>query len=154
MPMNRPSKLGKLSKCKIKVGKQTIEAPFNPSSFRKSVGVEYAETAGATANYPIMQYSGGTTPEIPVEFYLNARTEGHDLRGFINLLQDTLPWERTKPPFNTPPQPIIFAYGWFVKKCRLTNLDIEYTMFDKNLEPIEAKVSMTLKVLTDMGGKI
>lgn len=146
--------MSKLSKCKLKIGKYLIEAPFNPTSFRKSVSVEYAETAGATSNYPIMQYSGGVTPVIEVEFYLNARSEGHDLKGVIAVLQDALPWERSKLPVNAPPHPIIFAYGWFVKKCRLVNLDIDYTMFDKNLEPIEARVKMSLKIMTDMGGKI
>lgn len=137
----------KLAKAKLKVGNTVYTVPFNPSSFTNTIAVDYAETMGAGANYPLLQFAGGRTPEIQVQFYLNARTEGHDIQKFINTLKETIPYENNKSPFNTPPKEVIFAYGWFVKKCKVVQIDYNFTMFDRNLKPIEAVVNVTLKVI-------
>ncbi|MBO8161158.1 MAG: hypothetical protein H0Z24_05930 [Thermosipho sp. (in: Bacteria)] len=136
----------KISKAKLIINGKIMSFPFNPEKFRKAVGIEYSEIKSAGTNYPINQFSGGKTAEITFDIYLNAR-EGHDVKGFIAFLNDGLPYERYTPPFNVPPPDVIFAYGWFVKRCKIKEFTTDYTMFDRDLNPLEAKINLTLIIV-------
>jgi hypothetical protein len=139
-----------------------MEFQFNPPEFNDKLGVEFSELSSPGMSAPMFQYIGGKARVVTFELYLNAWTgyrgqvpigpspEGvvSDLyvKAPIRFLHSFLPPADAGKTFSPPPT-MTFAWGWFVKTCILTDLDINYTRFNAQLDPIEAKVNLTLTIL-------
>lgn len=120
---------------------------YNPSAFQDSQSVTYNELKTAGISYPIPTYGGGNQRNVTFDIYLNDRVQSGITKVFINKLSSHLPKARKKGYQFQPPEPLIFAFGWYVKECLLADMQIEYTAFSPELRPIEAKVTVTLAVI-------
>lgn len=133
--------------CIVGPGTTFLQFQYNPSSFKDSQGVSYAEISSLGISYPILQYTGGVTRSISFDIYVNgvAGDGGPDVvYRTRNVLESFLPKPGNM--FNAPPT-FLFAFGSFIKECVLESLDIEYTLFTPQLEPLEATFSVVLKVI-------
>lgn len=128
--------------------KQSMQFQFNPEMFNDKLGVEYASLDSPGMSYPMFQYLGGKAREVSFELFLDAYEDKTRMkvRKPIAFLHSFLPANNSGKKFSPPPT-LTFAWGWFVKKCILTDLDINYTMFDAQLNPIRATVQISLLVL-------
>lgn len=120
---------------------------YNPSSFHDSISVTYNDLKTAGISYPIMVYGGGERRQITFEIYLNDKVEEGITKSFISHLHSFLPPARKKGYQFVSPKQIQFAFGWFVKDCYLTNMEIDYLAFSPSLQPIEASVQITLAII-------
>lgn len=120
---------------------------YNPSSFQDSIAVTYNEVKTCGMSYPVPVYGGGEMRTINFDIYLNDKVEPGVTRKFISHLHGYLPPSRKKGyQFKAPPV-LIFSFGWFVKDCRLQSMNIDYTAFSPDLQPIEATVNVTLLLI-------
>lgn len=138
--------MSKKTKGKIGTVDDMRELPFNPSTFEKLMSIDWNSLSGAGSNYPYLVFNKGNVYEIPLELYLNA-TEGHNVENFINFINSFVPAEKRTGELGVPPKDLIFAFGKFVKRVKVSDLKILYLAFDsETLAPIEAKISLTLKI--------
>jgi hypothetical protein len=120
---------------------------YNPTAFTDSHGVNWNELQSVGMSYPVPVYGGGRQRQLTFSIYLSDKVEPGITKRFIGNLHSYIP------PANTPlyqfrsPRTIQFAFGWFVKDCKLADMQIEYTKFSPSLEPIEATVMVILNVI-------
>lgn len=120
---------------------------YNPSSFNDSISVTYNDLKTAGISYPIHVYGGGERRNITFDIYLNDKVEPGITRSFMSHLHSFKPPERKKGYQFHSPKICTFAFGWFVKDCYLTNMEIQYSAFSPELQPIEATVTVTLSII-------
>jgi hypothetical protein len=120
---------------------------YNPNALNDSISVTYNDLKTAGISYPIMTYGGGERRPITFDIYLNDKVEEGITESFIAHLHSFVPPARKKGYRFKAPRTIRFAFGWFVKDCYLTNMDISYTAFSPDLRPIEATVTVTLAII-------
>lgn len=133
----------KLTKAKIgESGGNLVNFPVNPTQYSEQSTTQYSMTGGF-GNFPYPQFTQAELPVISVNnIYLNKR-EGHNVQGFIELLQKLQVNRRRSGFFNYPPD-VEFVYGGDVKICKLTELTVNKIRFDSNLNCIEARIDLTL----------
>ena len=143
----------KVSKAQIGIRNgKTMEFPFNPEQFREISGADYVPTGGAGSSYLFPQFTRGRMSELVIEdIYLNARTEGHDIKGFIKHLHTLLP-PKDRSQFVHAPDTIIAYGGDYIRICKLVDMEVDYTMFNNKLEPIEAKINLNLLIVEHKWG--
>ncbi len=125
-----------------------VEFQYNPEKFLDDIAVEWGEIRGAGMSYPINVYSGGKTRTISFTFYLDGVDDPLYLRKMVNNLHSYIPAAKQGGiyQFHSPP-PIPFVLGWFVKECLLESMQIEYTAFTLDLQPLRATVNATLRII-------
>jgi hypothetical protein len=125
-----------------------MEFQYNPPEFNDKLGVEYAQLDSPGMSAPMFQYIGGKARSVTFELFLDAYEDPERMmvRTPIAFLHSFVPPADAGKSFSPPPT-LIFAWGWFVKRCILNDLDINYTMFDSQLNPIRATVGVTLTIL-------
>lgn len=120
---------------------------YNPDEFSDRHSVEYSELDGVTCSYPDFQFVRGNAKTIDLKLFLYD-SNGNDVINQIKFLNSFLPPAFRNKKAKAPPA-LIFAFGWYVKKCKLDEISVKYDMFDANLNPVKA--TATLK-LTALGG--
>ena len=120
---------------------------YNPSSFSDSISVNYNEVQTCGMSYPVPVYGGGALRTINFDIYLNDKVEPGITRSFISHLHNFIPPASKKGYQFKAPKNIIFSFGWFVKECKLQNMEINYTSYTPDLKPIEATVNITLIII-------
>lgn len=133
----------KITKAKLG-GKEFL---YNPANFHDSQTITFNDLKTAGMSYPIMTYGGGERRTISFEIYLNDKVKAGITKEFIAHLNSYLPTARKTGYQFDSPSSLVFAYGWFVKDCRLINMEIDYTAFTPTLQPMEATVQLTLAVI-------
>lgn len=126
---------------------------YNPSSYRESVGAEYQEIRSPGISYPIIAYSGGRVRRIEFSLYINGRglDQGDDagadyVMEWIAFLKSFLP-QAGQRQFTTPPI-LEFAFGPTVEQTVLESMEpINYTLFTKDLKPLEVTIPISLIVV-------
>lgn len=119
---------------------------FNPSAFHDSLPVQYNQIASAGISYPLLSYGGGQQRQVSFSLYLTDQVQPGITKEFIAHLHSYLPPSGKGYQFKAPPT-IQFAFGWFVKDCKLAGMEIDYTAFSPDLQPIEATVQLTLLII-------
>lgn len=133
----------KLDKASIgEVDGNMMEFPFNPSNYSINSSTEYSNTGGF-ANFPYPQFTQANLPVITISNILVRSAEGHNVKGFIEHLNKLQPKRTRGEYFNYPPD-VLFIYGSDTRVCKLTDLNINKTMFSPDLECVEARIDMTL----------
>ena len=120
---------------------------YNPPTLRDSQGMTMNEIATPGISYPILGYGRGNTRTISFDIYLTDKKQAGITKSFITHLEQFLPPPKKQGYQFKAPKQITFAYGFLVKDCWLVQMDVEYTAFSPQLEPIEANVSVTLNVI-------
>ena len=117
---------------------------YNPASFQDSISVNYNEVQTCGMSYPALVYGGGAQRSINFDIYLNDKVEPGITRSFISHLHSYIPpAKKTGYQFKAPKK-IVFSFGWFVKECYVQSMEIDYSAFSPQLQPIEATVNITL----------
>lgn len=118
---------------------------YNPTGFSTERSTNFTEISSPGSSYPHFQYSNGGGKSIDVEIFLDDVKKG-DTKSYITFLEGLCPTEDSNSKFKKPPM-IMFAFGTFIEKCIVSSLGIEYTMFDKNLNPTQATAKLKLVVI-------
>ena len=108
---------------------------FNPTSMPYSRSANYTTVNGAGMSYPLTQYSGGNVREFSFEVFYYDRPYSGKIKKAHKFLEGLLPPEKNKKSFKKPPS-FTLAYGYFVKKYVLLNLEVndEFLNEDGNQE--------------------
>ena len=120
---------------------------FNPTSVPYGRNVNYATISSAGMSYPLTQYVGGNVREFSFElfYYDNAGGKASGkIKKARKFLESLLPPEKNKKGFKKPPV-FEFAYGYFVRKLVLVQLDIEDEWIDSDGEPMMTRFRLTVR---------
>lgn len=121
-----------------KIGEQALQ--INPETYSHNHVATYnpaqtTDTAGTTTKYSKIE------PEtVSFSFYL----DGTGVVSKLNLSNAIKQFKQLVYQYNGDihsPNYLLLLWGDFIFKCRLTKLDIEYTLFDPDGIPLRAKLS-------------
>ena len=118
---------------------------YNPTTFGTARSIDYVEISAPGSSYPHFQYTKGGNKSIKLDLFLKDKSKG-DTKSYVSFIEGLTPTESSTSKFKKPPL-VLFAFGSFVEKCIVTDVDIEYEEFDSSLNPIQAKVSLGLVVV-------
>ncbi|MBL7803254.1 MAG: hypothetical protein JNL02_05930 [Saprospiraceae bacterium] len=124
-----------------------FELPINPESYTQNFKVEYDTRRGHGASGTQPRFKSTAPEELRLEFVFDGTdtVQGYKHEGiavkdqidaFLTTVYDFV---------GTVHRPRFLAVNWgqLVFPCILTNLDINYTLFDESGEPIRAKLNAT-----------
>lgn len=117
---------------------------YNPTNLVDSQSVNYTDLATPGMSYPEDIYSGGNARTLSFTIFLSDKVQDGITKKFIDNIEKYLPKKGTM--FNKP-NAIRFAFGLFVADCRLVTLDKDITKFSPSLVPIEANLTVVLRVI-------
>lgn len=127
---------------------------FNPQSFSQTRTVKYHEIESPGASYPRVEYvaGGSKTLDLTIFMYDEGRDRYWDVRGFINFMNELIPREKSGIVWRRPPT-MLFAYGWYIKKCVIEDMSEEYEDFNCGdtwsgiIRPKKVIMNLKLKVV-------
>ena len=119
---------------------------FNPEELKYSRGVNYTDNVAPGMAYPRTQFVSGQSREFDIDLFLYDRfiEPCGIIKDYMCFFGQFLTPEENVPDWKRPPQLLLF-YGYFVRKCVLTNFDIQITNMDENGTPTMAHFILTLK---------
>ena len=119
---------------------------FNPEKFQYTRGALYADNIAPGMCYPKVQFVSGQVREFDVNLFMYDRPIEP-----CGIIKNAIPWfgkfltpETNADWYHRPPT-MIFCYGFWVRRCVMTNLDIEITEMDRDGTPTQANFVLTLK---------
>jgi nucleoid-associated protein YgaU len=154
--------LFKLEKLKIKAYRTaqrstsgligSFEAMFNPESFSRNLGIVYGKNQGMNTSSQSLNYSKTEPEEFTIKLVLDGT--GVNETGAINLLGNTeTVSDRVEKLLNLTfkmngdihePNYLKIKWGELNLDCRLKNININYTSFDRNGHALRADIDLTL----------
>ncbi len=127
-----------------------FELPINPESYSQNFKVEYEASSGQGNQKTDPKYKSTAPEELKLDFYLDGTGT---VEGYVDKLAGMPVPEQVdlflKTVYNMDgeihaPKRLKINWGsFFVFDCILTNLDINYTLFHPDGEPLRAKLSAT-----------
>lgn len=122
--------------------------PINPEQLGQlmKIGHDNSQGQGIQGNSP--KYAGTRTPEVKLEFIFdstgaimgntaNDKPVGRQVQDFLKVVY-FMEGEIHKPKY------LMLIWGeYYVFHCVLSNVDVQYTLFDREGTPIRAKISAT-----------
>jgi hypothetical protein len=120
---------------------------YNPNAITDTESIIYNDLKTAGISYPIQVYGGGDTRIISFDVFLSDKVQAGITKKFIQNLEKYLPPRNKNSYTFKTPSSIRFAYGWLVVDCYLYSLQKNITAFSPSLEPIEATLNVSLKVI-------
>jgi hypothetical protein len=147
--------LGKLAKLKIIAGgdeKNLFEVMFNPESYSEKFSVIYRERESANSGVEQLDY----VKSIPQDFNLNIIIDTTGVTDFSNSVIPGLSSLKenayqkvnkflnlTWLPVNGKPNPLEIKWGEFSFHCYLKDVNIKYTLFNREGAPLRAELNAT-----------
>ena len=119
---------------------------FNPETLEYDRGVEYVDNIAPAMAYPHTQFVAGKAREFDVELYLVDRLiePCGTIKDYMKFIGAFLTPEENVADWKRPPE-MIFFYGYFVRKCVLTNFNIKIDSMDESGTPTVAHFKLTLR---------
>lgn len=118
---------------------------FNPENFSYSRGVVYSEIIAPGQSYPLFQFVSGKARTFPLKLYIYDRPKSTGLIiKYMKFIGGFLTPETNTDNYIKPPT-MTFAYGYFIRKCVMDNLDINIIDMGENGEPIEAEFNLEIR---------
>ena len=117
---------------------------FNPESVPYSRGANYSSIESPGMSYPLTQYVGGQVREFSFEVFYYDNPHSGKINKARKFLEKLLPPERNKSSFTKPPS-FTFAYGYFVRKLVLVNLDVNDEWLDSDGQPLMTRFTLTVR---------
>lgn len=126
--------------------KKKLVFQFNPETVPYSRGVNFTTIESPGMSYPLTQYVGGAVRDFSFEVFYYDRPYTGKINTARKFLLALLPPEKnvSYKKFKKPPT-FTFAYGYFVRKLVLTNLDINDEMLDRNGKPVITRFTLTVR---------
>lgn len=119
---------------------------FNPEKLEYSRGVNYSDNVSPGMAYPKSQFVSGKIREFDVDLFLYDRQlePSTFIKDYIEFLGQFLTPETNVESWKIPPE-MLFFYGYFIRKCVLTNLNIKIDNMDECGTPTMATLTLTLR---------
>lgn len=117
---------------------------YNPETFEHSRGATYAEIVAPGMSYPTVQYVHGNARTFPVELFLFDKPCTGIIDAHRAFFEGLLPPETNISSYTRPPE-ALFAYGGFIKKCVLEDLNVKIEEYDTVGRPTIARLTLTLR---------
>lgn len=117
---------------------------FNPSSLPYSRGAKYTSIESPCMSYPLTQYAGGKAREFSFEVFYYDRPFTGRINKARKFLEGLLPPEKNTKKFKRPPS-FTFAYGYFVRKYVLTNLEVKDEMLNSDGQPVITRFTLSVR---------
>ena len=121
-----------------------MDFQFNPTSIPYSRGVSYTSIESPGMSYPLTQYTGGGAREFTFELFYYDRPYTGKINAARQFLEGLLPPEFNTSDFDKPPS-FTLAYGYFVKKLVLQQLDVEDEMLNEDGQPLITRFTLTVR---------
>lgn len=126
-----------------------LECQFNPESMPYSRSANFTEISSPGMAYPLVQFTGGNVRDVPLKlFYYDP--SGKIIKAARKFFNDLLPPEKNTKKFRKPPS-FTFAYGYFVKKYVLTELEVDDTMLNSDGVPTMTTFTLNMKQISNKG---
>lgn len=119
---------------------------YNPETFSDKRQVTYAQIKSPGISYPRYQYIGGEARELTFELFVDEHEHKSGIKNWQTFFYNVLPTPNSGKRYTQPPT-VLFAFGKYVQTCVVTNVDTQFTMFDKSLKAIRATFNVTLLVI-------
>lgn len=120
----------------------TYAVPINPESFKHEMANEYAAKSGAESGGQTTQYKTQTAQRVSFTLYFDATgvvpgmtSVSDELRTFKSLAYDYHGSIHS-------PYYLKLVWGTFEFKCRLTSMNLDYTLFKPNGTPLRATANV------------
>jgi len=117
---------------------------FNPTSVPYSRSANYSSIDSPGMSYPLTQYTGGNAREFSFEVFYYDKPFSGKINTARRFLESLLPPEYNTASFRKPPV-FTFAYGYFVKRLVLTQLDVNDEWMDADGQPIMTRFTLTVR---------
>ena len=117
---------------------------FNPTSVPYSRSANYATIDSPGMSYPLTQYVGGNVREFSFEVFYYDNPFSGKINKARKFLEGLLPPEKNKKTFTKPPT-FTFAYGYFVKKLVLEQLDVNDEWLNADGQPVMTRFTLTVR---------
>lgn len=121
-----------------------LKFQFNPESIPYSRGANYSTIESPGMSYPLTQYVGGQVREFSFEVFYYDRPYSGKIKKARKFLEGLLPPEKNKKRYTKPPV-FTLAYGYFVRKLVLTNLDVNDEWLDSRGRQIMTRFTLTVR---------
>lgn len=119
---------------------------FNPEGFTYEYGTDLAVVKPPGAPHPLYQFVGGNERRIDLTLFLDDREKrNRTISQWESFLGNFYPLNYGKGFHPTPTA--IFAMGRFVQRVIIINVKWDYQLFDKNLNPIRAEVTINMETV-------
>lgn len=125
------------------------EVQFNPEGMPYSRSANFTDINSPGMAYPLTQFTGGNTREVSLKlFYYDPNgSKITSARKFFNAL---MPPEKNTNTFTKPPS-FTFAYGYFVKKYVLVELEVDDAMLNSDGIPTMTYFTLKMKQIGSKG---
>lgn len=117
---------------------------FNPSSIPYSRGARYSTIESPGMSYPLTQYVGGNVREFSFEVFYYDKPYSGKINTARKFLEGLLPPEVNTSSFTKPPT-FTLAYGYFVKRYVLTDLQVNDEWMNDDGQPIMTRFTLTVR---------
>ena len=117
---------------------------FNPQSVPYSRSANYTTIDSPGMSYPLTQYVGGNVREFSFEVFYYDNPFSGKINKARKFLEGLLPPEKNKKTFTKPPT-FTFAYGYFVKKLVLEQLDVNDEWLNADGQPVMTRFTLTVR---------
>lgn len=127
-----------------------FEAMFNPTSYSRSYAIVWGKKQGVNASGAQLDYA--RTPPSELKFNLILDGTGVDTIGLFSFFSPSVLDRVTKflditYEYNGTmhePNYLLVEWGSLTERCRLSKVDIKYTLFDRDGTPLRAELDITL----------
>lgn len=131
-----------------------FEAMFNPTSYTRNYAITWGKRQGVNSSGAQLEYS--RSPPSELKFNLVLDGTGVDTIGLLSFfspsvqsrVQDFLDITYEYNGTMHEPNYLLVEWGSFKERCRLSKVDVKYTLFDRDGTPLRAELDIVL--LTDV----
>lgn len=122
----------------------TWQALFNPTQLSFSRSVRYNETPAAGSSKPEVAYGGGQPDELSVDLFLDGTGVVETFESVGSRIDRLISYMEFIPDTHQPYY-IHLHWGPFNFRGVLTKVDVKYTLFDRDGNPLRATATLVLK---------
>lgn len=117
---------------------------FNPEKLEYSRGVTYSDSISPGMAYPETQFSHGNIREFETELFMYDPYCTGLIKEYMCFLGTLLTPETNVPNYSRPPE-LLFYFGYFIRRCVLTKLNISNEWLDEQGTPLMTRFQLTLR---------
>ena len=121
-----------------------LTAQFNPTTVPYGRSASYSEISSPGMSYPLTQYAGGNAREFNIELFFYDKPYSGKINNARKFLEDLMPPEQNSASYTRPPA-FTFAYGYFVKKLVLQDLQVKDDWMDEDGRPIMTTFTLSVR---------